>query len=268
MPFSARLGVTTSRRVTDARRSYARSRAEQWAAAYVVRRDQSLTRMLADFDALLVFDQSNVRLVDQDSAIGFHPGMAFQRIRRLTQGLADPLVEAGNLQPGQRILDATLGFGQDALVAASVVGTTGAVTALEASPVLSAFADEGLPTCVLPSGVDLDIAKVVTVHHAEAITWLAATDERFDVALLDPMFARPKRAHPSFATLRRHALHVPLTDALLRAALDRAALVVAKLDHPASLDVLSTRPVSVRRTRSAIWATFAPSHSSRSTSCR
>jgi 16S rRNA (guanine1516-N2)-methyltransferase len=259
VPNSAHLGVTSSRRVTEARRSYACARARQWGADYVERNGQPLSRILAGFEALLVFEQTQVRLVDHAANICFHPGMAYQRIKRLSQGLTDPLVEAAKLHPGQRILDATLGFGQDALVAATVVGPTGSVTGLEASPILSAFADEGLPTCALPPGTDLEIAKVLTVHRAEATAWLATHHERFDVALLDPMFQRPKRAHPSFATLRRHALHVPLTDALIAAALSRATTAVAKLDHQASLTALSTRPDSVGRTRSATWATFTQS---------
>jgi 16S rRNA (guanine1516-N2)-methyltransferase len=255
----ARLGVTTSRRVGEARRSYARSRAEQWDAEYLERDGRSLPRMLAEFDAVLVFDQSRVRLVDQAASIGFHPGMAYQRIRRLQRGGTDPLVEAAGLRCGQRILDATLGFGQDALVAAAVVGSTGSVMGLEASRILFAFADEGLPTCVLPPGTDLEVAKVVSVQHSEAMSWLAGTRERFDVALLDPMFSHPKRAHPSFATLRRHALHAPLTDELIRAALSRAPTAVAKLDDQASLSALSARPDSIHRTRTAVWAVFTRS---------
>ena len=195
MPDPARLGVTTSRRVTEARRSYARSRAEQWGGDYVERGGLPLPRILATFEALLVFEQTHVRLIDQDANICFHPGMAYQRIKRLSQGLTDPLVEAGQLRPGQRILDATLGFDQDALVAATVVGPTGSVTGLEASHILFAFADEGLPACPLPPGTDLEVAKVLTVLHAEATAWLATHHERFDVALLDPMYLRPKRAH-------------------------------------------------------------------------
>ena len=257
MPDTAHFGVTSSRRVTPARRAYARSAADRWGVEYVERDGQPLQKLLAGFKAMLVFEQTQLRLVDHASSIHFHPGMAYQRIKRLSQGLADPLVEAGRLQPGQRILDATLGFGQDALVAATVVGLTGSVTGLEASPILSAFADEGLPTCVLPPGTDLEVAKVLTVHHAEATAWLATHQERFDVALIDPMFLHPKRAHPSFSTLRRHALHAPLTDALIAAVLRCATTAVAKIDHPASLTALSTQPNSVRQTRSAVWATFS-----------
>jgi hypothetical protein len=72
-------------------------------------------------------------------------GHSYQRITRLYQRLAAPLVEAGRLSPDQHILEATLGFGQEALVAAASVGRTGSLTGLKASPILSAFADEGLP---------------------------------------------------------------------------------------------------------------------------
>ncbi|MEQ7127636.1 hypothetical protein ABN034_24220 [Actinopolymorpha sp. B11F2] len=63
--------------------------------------------MAAGFDALLVVEQTQVRLVDEATGMYFHAGMAD----------------------------------------------------------LSAFADEGLPTCALPPGTDRGVATVRTAHH-------------------------------------------------------------------------------------------------------
>ncbi|HEY6737462.1 MAG TPA: class I SAM-dependent methyltransferase [Actinopolymorphaceae bacterium] len=252
----AALGVTTSRGITAARRAYARARAERWGATYVEREELTLEEVLDGFDAILVFERARVRLVDRLSDLAFHPGMAYRRIQRLSGGGTDPLIDAGRIARGQRVLDATLGLGQDALVAAAAVGRTGAVTGLEASRVLAAFVGEGLPTCALPPGTDPDIADVIRVHHTEAIEWLTGTDERFDVALLDPMFSRPKPAEPSFGVLRRYALPTPLSDDLVAAALARATTVVAKLADSSALTSLSTAPDSVRRSAAAVYVTF------------
>ncbi len=258
MPSTAYLGVTVTRQVTIARRAYARKQAERWGACFVPQGDQPLRRLVHRFDAVLVFEQDRLRLADRHGDMAFHPGMAYQRIKRLSYGVVDPLVEVGRILPGQRVLDATLGFGQDALVAAVAVGPTGGVVGLEASRALAAFAEEGLRGCALPKGTNLEVSHVICVQHAEAVTWLTTTRQAFDLVLLDPMFRQPKRAQPSFDLLRRHALHAPLDDLLLKAALEKASTVVVKLGDLASVATLSMKPELVRPTRSVVWARFTP----------
>ena len=59
--------------------------------------------------------------------------MAFLRLLRARRGESDPLVAAANLSRGETVLDATLGLGGDALLAAQVTGTR--VIGLEIDPV-------------------------------------------------------------------------------------------------------------------------------------
>lgn len=252
---SGKVAVTTSRKVHDDRLAYARDRALQWELPFVERADQSMPQLLAAYDAVIVFEDDGVRLADVGADLAFHPGMAQQRIDRLQRGEPDALVEIAELEPGLRVVDATLGLGRDALVAAFVLGPSGRVVGLEANAVLYAFASEGLRGYVERHHLAPRIAPI-SVRHADALAWLRTTTERFDVVVLDPMFARPKAADPGFELLRRHAVGDPVTDELIAAARHRADRVVVKVGGPKALDDLAHRPERIRTTRAVTWARF------------
>jgi len=141
-------------------------------------------------------------------------GMAFLRLRRLTMGETDPLVEHAALKPGDSVLDATLGLGGDALVCAQVTGA--AVTGLELDPTIAAFTQAALRR--LPRQAR-EAARLVQVVRADHRKWLE--EERagsFDVVLLDPMFRRAGESGPLFELLRTHGDHSPLDPRTLREA--------------------------------------------------
>jgi 16S rRNA (guanine1516-N2)-methyltransferase len=248
---TARLAVTTTSRVFGVRAARARSQAARWNVPFLEREGRGLGRLLPGFDALLVYEPSRVRLVDAVGDVVCHPGMAHWRILRMRQGSVDPLVSVGGLVPGARVLDATLGFGQDALVAAAAVGPSGLVVGLEASLPLYAFAHEGLPGLVSPAE-----SAPIQVEWADAADWLASTALEFDLVMLDPMFTRARDAQPGFDLLRRHAVEEPLDEGLVKAALQVARAVVVKLGHVTALDEISLRPEAVRHTQSLTWARF------------
>lgn len=245
------LAVTTSRKVNAVRRTYARERAEQWGIPFIERHDRSMRDVVSSYDAVLVFGDGEVRLADHAGDLAFHPGMAHRRISRLRHGESDMLVEIAELRPGQHVVDATLGLGRDALVAAKVVGHGGAVVGLEASAVLVAFTEEGLRDCTDEFGLGR-----IRVEHVDALSWLRNGDQRYDLVMLDPMFSRPKAAEPGFELLRRHAVDIPLSDDLIEAAVRRARRVVVKVGGRAALRAVSRRPDVVRTTRSLTWARF------------
>jgi 16S rRNA (guanine1516-N2)-methyltransferase len=126
-------------------------------------------------------------------------GMGLIRMRRTLARLGgrpvsptdrDPFLEAAGIRPGDAVLDATLGLGADALVAAAACGPDGRVVALEGSPVLAAWVAEGLRR------LDAEPARRVEVRAGEHLAALAALPSRsFDVVAFDPMF-RHARAQP------------------------------------------------------------------------
>jgi hypothetical protein len=125
--------------------------------------------------------------------------MGLLRMRRTLARLAgrpesptdrDPFLEAAGIHPGDTVIDATLGLGADALVAAAACGPGGRVVALEASPVLAAWVAEGLRR------LDAEPARRIEVRAGDHLAALAALPARSaDVVVFDPMF-RHARAEP------------------------------------------------------------------------
>ena len=133
-------GVVTT---TDGPSTELEDRARDLAARlhqrYVSRERLTLRVLLhrADATAVLVLGEESLRYGIQGHLYGFHPNMARHRVATLIAGRADRLTDVATLASGDQFLDCTCGLGADAIVAAHVVGTTGAVDALEASPVLA-----------------------------------------------------------------------------------------------------------------------------------
>jgi 16S rRNA (guanine1516-N2)-methyltransferase len=125
----------------------------------------------------------------------------------------DPMLEAAGLRPGDEVLDATLGLGADALVAAAACGPGGRVVGLEASPTLAAWVAEGLRR------LDAEPARRIEVRSGDHAAHLAALPAAsFDVVLFDPMFRHGREAPGGFDLVRRLADPRPLEAAALAAA--------------------------------------------------
>src|SRR5256885_13256382 len=132
---------------------------------------------------VLVVGSRRADLFDGGRAFRATTGMGYLRLVRARAGDVDPLVKAAGLRPGDRVLDATLGLAQDALVAAEA---TASVVGIEASPVLAAFVVAALRR--LPRAASEAAARIQVrcADHRAALAELPARS--FDVVLLDPMF--------------------------------------------------------------------------------
>jgi tRNA1(Val) A37 N6-methylase TrmN6 len=180
--------------------------------------------------------------------------MGFLRLVRAQKGEADPLIKAAGLRPGDRVLDATLGLAQDALVAAEA--TQEPVVGLEASPVLAAFAVAALRR--LP-GAASEAAARIEVRCADHRAVLRELPSRsFDVVFLDPMFRAAQEANPLFDLLRRHGEHAPLEADTVREArrVARRGVLVKDAAPGAELTRLDLVPLPSRRTARIVfgWA--------------
>jgi hypothetical protein len=190
----------------------ARGSAQAWRLPFLERRRKAPLRPFLDqIDSLLVFERNAVVLCDRQGKLRFSPGMARLRIKRIqAQVREDRMLDLAAFQPGDAVLDCTLGLAGDALVAAHAVGPTGSVIGLEKSLAIYALVSSGLPAFEGPQACRID------VRHADAFEFLARQpDKSFDLILFDPMFDRPQRCSPAFEILRRHAEHAPLTPAAL-----------------------------------------------------
>jgi hypothetical protein len=196
-----RVVVTTPLRPTSEEEEGARAAALRHRLPFAPRGYGPLQATLAaaGAEAALVLSATAAVLATGTASQRWSPGMGLLRLRRTVSRLAgrpvsptdrDPFLEAADLRPGDLLLDATLGLGADALVAAAACGPDGRVVALEGSPVLAAWVTEGL------ARLEVEPARRVEVRAEEHLAALTALPSRsFDVVAFDPMF-RHARAQP------------------------------------------------------------------------
>jgi 16S rRNA (guanine1516-N2)-methyltransferase len=202
------LAVTTTRRPTALERAAALEAAARHALPFAPREEASLAAVAraARADALLVLSERRAAIWLEGELTPWQPGMGELRLRRLLAGEAggrptrDGFLEAAELRPGDALLDATLGLGADAVVAAGAVGPTGRVLGIEISPALAALAAEGLRR-----HGDAAVARIEVVAGDALEVLRKLPDRSFDVVAFDPMFRHGRDGTPSFDLVRRLA---------------------------------------------------------------
>lgn len=213
-----KLVVTTSHKARSAARAHAEEFARTWNLKFVDRDDQPLDDLLSNHSCALVITNDDKQLATADGVLKSHLGTAFIRLKSMSRNEGDPLIRAGELQAGDRVVDTTFGLGRDALVAACAVGPTGSVIGFESSLPLFHLALHGLtdgpfsPKQVV-TDFGLDPAPT-TIEHADARQWLSkAEDNSADVVFVDPMFSTPKTSDAGFGLLRSVADNTGLDQA-------------------------------------------------------
>ena len=233
----------------------ARELAQRFGLRAELREGRTLDQLLQDANPVLILAARRADLYERGRAYRATVGMAFLRVLRARKGETDPLVAHANLRPGDSILDATLGLGGVALVAAHVTGSR--VVGLEADPVIAAFTQAALRR--LPKH-GRDPGRLVDVVRADHRAWLKDQPAKsFDVVLLDPMFRRAGDSGPLFDLLRAHAEHAPLDIETLRQAqrVARRGVLVKDAARGSELQRLGLTPRPTRRS-AAIAFGWAP----------
>jgi SAM-dependent methyltransferase len=254
------LAVTTSGKPEESLVTRARQAARDWNLPFIGRRKKEpIGPMLESVaDAFVVFEREGVSLWDREGSFRFNPGMAHLRRLRILSGQRDgddALVRVAGLRAGDHLLDCTLGLGQDALVAALVVGPSGRVVGLERSLALYAVVSEGL------KAYDHGPASCcVEAVHADAHAYLRSLPAgSFDVVFFDPMFEKPRKSQPAFEMLRRFAEHAPLSPETLEEArrVARRWVVVKGSKYSDDLKKLGLEAEPGSRYTSVIWGRVA-----------
>lgn len=173
---------------------------------------------------MLHFTREGIFLDDGQNRLSFHPNMAIIRILQGLRGEQDRFLTASNIKPDQILIDATLGLGTDALVAAWKVGENGKVLAYEHSPLLAALMKEGLlslknkklPRIMNPEKLKAWQELILASQRIEVI-WgdhqkLLAEfpNSSVDVVYFDPMFRHTREKSSSIQPLHRYSDHQPL----------------------------------------------------------
>jgi 16S rRNA (guanine1516-N2)-methyltransferase len=155
---------------------------------------------------------------------------------------SQPLIRAIGRKRG-RVLDATAGFGNDAILLASLGHT---VTAVDRSPIVTALLEDGRRRAL--GEADLrPVAERLSVRCADSRTLLKSLVEQPDVVYIDPMY--PRRRHASalprlqMQLLRKLVGEDSDADELLAAALTSTARRVV-VKRPPKAPVLGGTPSS------------------------
>ena len=150
----------------------------------------------------------------------FHPNTAAFRIKRLMCGDTDTMLAACQIQPGSRVLDATLGLGADAIVFAHAVGAKGRVVGIESEPLIAVLVEDGLRTWQSDLEALNEAMRRVEVRCGNHVEVLAGLPDRsFDVVYFDPMFERAVESSAGIAGLRGFANPSTLQEAAVEEAL-------------------------------------------------
>jgi len=261
-----RLAVTTSLHPSPGEQRDARQAAARHGFPFAPRGRSALPEVVeaAGVDGLLVLSERQSILWAEGEERRWAPGMGYLRMKRVLSRLAgepqpptdrDPFLDAAGLEPGDEVLDATLGLGADALVAAAACGPRGKVVGLEGSPALAAWVDEGLRR--MPEAP----ARRVEVRTGEHGAALAALPPRsFDVVVFDPMFRHPRAGPGGFDLVRRLADARPLEAAAVEAARRVARRWVLVKDGAPGWDLtrLGLTPLPSARGAHRYYARLAP----------
>ncbi len=148
--------------------------------------------------------------------LSFHPSMAIIRLLNLLRGGTDRYLEATQLKAGDSLIDATLGFGTDALIGSWAVGEKGRVLGIEQSPILAAFVHDGLKhfTKIIPNAKNIEKQEVWSAlagasqrievgwgDHCEYLKSIPSSS--VNVVYFDPMFRDTCRKSSSILPLHR-----------------------------------------------------------------
>lgn len=180
---------------------------------YVPRCRKSLPALMQEQQAegVVVWKEGGPVLYLDNEQFFFHPNMAKIRIGAFRkQGQVDPMIKACGLQPGDKLLDCTLGLGADAIVAAYFTQTQ--VIGLESSPVVAAIIKWGMRQFNSDISWLSEPIHRIEVIQADHYDFLAQQDDNsFDVVYFDPMFRQPLLKSQPLSPLRRLADPRPLS---------------------------------------------------------
>ncbi|MGE5704125.1 MAG: class I SAM-dependent methyltransferase [Clostridia bacterium] len=201
--------ITTGLSPTEATLAHAVKLADTFALPLVNRGEKSLNqlRKYYDDDKILVVSAKGARLeIPGQSPFFFHPNTAAFRIKRLERGDTDSMLSACQIQPGDEVLDATLGLGADAIVFAHATGECGRVVGIESQPIIARLVADGLR--YWSDGSDSLLAamrrvKVMEAQHLDALR--KCPDRSFDVVYFDPMFESTVQASDGISGIRQYA---------------------------------------------------------------
>lgn len=200
--------VTTGRKDNELNLELAKNAASCLNAPLVEREKAGISALKEKYgaDLVLVAKKNELILETLGGELFFHPNMAHLRLKNLRLGTGDRMVEAMGLSEGMSVLDCTLGFGADAIVASFAVGENGKVVGIERVPVIELIVRQGLANFTDDNERIIAAMRRIKTINADALDFLRQQgDNSFDVVYFDPMFRHPFLDSKSLNPLREVA---------------------------------------------------------------
>jgi len=208
--------VTTGLEPNQETLRHARQLAERFGLPLVERGDASLVslRQRHGCEHLLVVTAKGASIQSaQEKPLFFHPNTAALRIKRLERGDTDIMLSVCQIQPGDTVLDATLGLGADAIVFAYAVGERGRVIGVESERLIALLVEDGLQTWQSDSpGLQQAMRRIEVLNRSHLDVLREMPDRSVDVVYFDPMFERMVMASSGIQGLRPFANDAALTE--------------------------------------------------------
>jgi len=213
---TAQAVVTTGRKNRDSSTALARETAKRLGLPFVPRKNESLEELREQYgtEFVLVAKKGLLYLETREGEFFFHPNMAHLRLKNLRFGNGrDHMVDAMDLRRGMSVLDCTLGFGTDAIVASFAADAEGRVTGLEASPLIAEVTGYGLSHFHAENYPIQEAMRRIRVISTDYMDFLRrAEDNSYDIVYFDPMFRHPLQESRNLNPLRPAADHSPVTE--------------------------------------------------------
>ncbi len=214
--------VTTGRKLNNNSTVLAQETAGRLGIPFVPRRTESIEELREHYgvDFVLVAKKGLLVLDTRDGEFFFHPNMAHLRLKNLRFGDGrDNMVDAMGLEAGMSVLDCTLGFGTDAIVASFAVGENGSVTGLESSLLVAEVTGYGLSNYHAENyPIQEAMRRIHTISTNYLDFLMKAGDNSYDVVYFDPMFRYPLMESRNLNPLRLAANHAPVSPEAVREA--------------------------------------------------
>lgn len=183
--------------------------------SFVSRNNLSIRKLQAldqHQEVIIVAEQEVKGYFADQPPVFFHPSSAMIRVKRLVRGERDTLLQAADVEKGDKVLDCTAGLASDSIVLSHAVGEIGKVTATEKSLLLYWLVKDGLRS-YHSEVIGLNEAmRRIELIHADYLNYLyTLQDKSFDIVYFDPMFRMPLKQSSSMQPLRYWAKSDPVS---------------------------------------------------------
>ena len=183
--------VTTIERTTDDFNKKAMKISEELNLPFVVRNRVTVKKLMNQnqSDCLVVGNDLVFNSFPTGQSVFFHPNFAQVRLKRYLKGEKDAFIDIAKLEPGDHVLDCTLGFASDAILASMKVGENGSITGLENNKIWAYILKHRLKeyeTNFMELKNALNKIQCLNRDYEEYL--LNVPDKSYDVVYFDPMF--------------------------------------------------------------------------------